>query len=572
MAALARRFAVHLMTVFALVSSLLPGPVAAQSLLGEPRYASVLVDAGNGEVVYSQRADSSRYPASITKMMTLYLAFEALEQGRLTMDDTVLISPRAAAQPPSKLGLRAGETLTVRDAIFALAIKSANDIAVAMAERIGGTESRFASLMTLRAQELGMHNTRYVNASGLPDSRQLTSARDIAVLARALMRDFPQYYDTFGTRTWTFRGRQMNNHNHLLFQMAGVDGIKTGFTNSSGYNLAASAVRGRRRLIAVVLGGPSGAARDRQTRQLLETGFSLMARRDAGEPIQFAANLFETPALSAPIGSVVQGSDADDDDSDGDAVAAILRNPVRAASASTPRVSAPTRLAAIGMQPILQPGDREAPRPTPAPTPPASRAVAAEPTPVREAATAPRSRDRSGLRGEQDASPTRLARRDEDPSRGRNTRNARQSRDEERASSRRGREDDPRTTRLARNDDSRRGSRDDDQRDSRLSGQRAGRDDDARTTRLASRDEDRRGSRQASRERGGFTVQVGAFGSERDARARLSEVQRHLGGADSAVTRADRGQFRARFNGLTEADARAACRRVRGPCMVVGGA
>src|SRR5690606_16498341 len=153
------------------------------------------------------------------------------------------IPPRAAAQPPSKLGRPAGSRITVDDAIRALAVRSANDIAVALAEHVGGSEARFAALMTLRAQELGMTQTRYVNPHGLPDSRQISSARDIAILSRSMMRDFPQYYGYFGQRQWTFDGRSYNNTNGLLHSMPGVDGIKTGYTNASGYNLAASAVR-----------------------------------------------------------------------------------------------------------------------------------------------------------------------------------------------------------------------------------------------------------------------------------------------------------------------------------------
>lgn len=270
----------------------------------QPNYASIVVDASSGEVLYSKRADSPRYPASITKVMTLYLTFEAMAAGKLRADDLIVVSPRAAAQPPSKLGLPAGSTIRVDDAISALAVNSANDISVALAERLGGTEQRFAALMTLRAQELGMRNTRFVNAHGLPDSRQLSTARDIAVLSRAVMRDFPQYYSRFGQRS--FRGH--NNHNRLLHRMPGVDGLKTGFTNASGYNLAASAVRDGRRLIAIVLGGTTGAGRDAHTADLLNAGFSVMARRQRGERIELASMFPErTTQLAAVTPTVEQG-------------------------------------------------------------------------------------------------------------------------------------------------------------------------------------------------------------------------------------------------------------------------
>jgi D-alanyl-D-alanine carboxypeptidase (penicillin-binding protein 5/6) len=273
----------------------------------ETKYAAIVVDAKTGEVLYAKRADAPRYPASITKVMTLYLTFEALSAGKLRLDDRVLISPRAAAQSPTKLGVPAGQTISVSEAMQALSIKSANDVAVAMAEKLGGTESRFAALMTLRAKELGMENTNFANASGLPDSRQLSTARDIAILSRAVMRDYPQYYKLFSQREMTFRGQTMRNHNGLLHRMYGVDGLKTGFTNASGFNLAVSAVRDNRRLIAVVLGGPTTRSRDDNAQDLLLTGFDVIKRRDLGEKITIAQNLFEPEPRGRVQGSIEQG-------------------------------------------------------------------------------------------------------------------------------------------------------------------------------------------------------------------------------------------------------------------------
>ena len=266
----------------------------------ESKYAAIVVDANTGEVLYAKRADALRYPASITKVMTLSLAFEAISEGRLKPTDLITVSARAASQPPTKLGLAAGEQITVDDAMKAIAVKSANDMAVALAEHLGGTEQRFAALMTLRGQELGMSNTRYVNASGLPDSRQISTARDIAILSRAVMRDYPQYYSYFSLRSFTFRGATVGNHNHLLSQMWGVDGLKTGYTNASGYNLAASAVRDGRRLIAVVLGGRSTVTRDDHVEDLLLTGFDVLKRRSLGETITVAQSMFE-PVIEGPI-------------------------------------------------------------------------------------------------------------------------------------------------------------------------------------------------------------------------------------------------------------------------------
>ncbi|HEY9722421.1 MAG TPA: D-alanyl-D-alanine carboxypeptidase family protein, partial [Oscillatoriaceae cyanobacterium] len=259
----------------------------------QPKYASIVVDAKTGEVLYEQNADAHRYPASITKIMTMYLTFEALQEHRLSFDDRLTISPHAAAQAPSKVGLRAGQTISVRDAMKAIAVLSANDMAVAMAEKLGGTEAHFAEMMTAKAKQLGMNNTQYVNANGLPDNRQLTTARDIATLSRAVLRDYPQYYAFFSTREFTYLGRTTRNHNHLLGSMPGVDGIKTGFTNASGFNLAASAVRDDHRLIAVVLGGSSTAARDLHVEGLLDAGFTVIKKRELGQTTTIAQNLRE---------------------------------------------------------------------------------------------------------------------------------------------------------------------------------------------------------------------------------------------------------------------------------------
>jgi D-alanyl-D-alanine carboxypeptidase len=277
-------------------------PAQAEGLFSQPKYAAVVVDANSGEVLYAKRADALRYPASITKIMTLYLTFEALSTGRLNLEDRITISPHAAGMAPSKISTRPGESLSVRQAIEAVTVHSANDVAVALAERVGGSESRFAELMTLRAQELGMANTRFVNASGLPDSRQITTARDIATLSRAIMRDYPQYYSYFGEKSFAFGGKLMTNHNHLLLKMPGVDGIKTGYTAAAGFNLAASAVRDGRRLITVVLGGPSTAARDENVAELLNAGFNVLERRAHGDRITLASAISEPDdSMAGPL-------------------------------------------------------------------------------------------------------------------------------------------------------------------------------------------------------------------------------------------------------------------------------
>jgi D-alanyl-D-alanine carboxypeptidase (penicillin-binding protein 5/6) len=312
----ARRLLGLLALVIIAFASCLAAPASAQipyinMLFNEPRYAAIVVDANTGEVLYEKHADSPRYPASITKLMTLYLTFEALNAGKLSLSDRVPISAHAESMAPTKLGLRVGDSVSVDEAIRAAAVKSANDMAVALAEKVGGTEAKFTALMTLRAKELGMTNTQYVNACGLPDSRQITTARDLAILSRALMRDFPQYYSYFGLHEFTFRGQVIRGHNHLLDSMPGADGLKTGYTATSGFNLAASATQNGRRLIAVVLGGSSVAARDINTEDLLKTGFEVLHRRDLGEKITVAQNLFEAEPTGQVLRPPTEQGDAD---------------------------------------------------------------------------------------------------------------------------------------------------------------------------------------------------------------------------------------------------------------------
>jgi D-alanyl-D-alanine carboxypeptidase len=273
-------------------------PAAAVSLFEQPKYAAFLADADTGEVLYSRQADTQRFPASITKVMTLYLVFERLAAGTLRLDDRVVMSRNAANQRPSKLGLKPGESLTVDQAIRSLATKSANDVSVALAEHVAGSEQEFARLMTVRARELGMKNSRWVNPNGLPDARQVTTARDIFILSQATIRHFPQYYSYYQQQQFVFGNRVMPNHNHLLRTMPGVDGIKTGFTNAAGFTLAASAVRDGRRLIAVVLGGPTRVARDSNVESLLSAGFAVMAARGRGEQVQVADMLAEPGDLN----------------------------------------------------------------------------------------------------------------------------------------------------------------------------------------------------------------------------------------------------------------------------------
>lgn len=244
----------------------------------------IMLDADTGQVLGEENADALTYPASLTKMMTLYLTFEALNQGRITLDQRFPVSAHAAAQAPSKLGLTPGDSVSVRNLILAIVTKSANDAAVVLAEGLGGSEPNFARYMTWKARQLGMAHTWYDNASGLPDSKQLTTARDIARLALALYRNFPREYRYFDTQEFDFRGEIVHGHNHLLEWYQGADGIKTGFINASGFNLAASAVRNGHRLIGVVMGGRTWRSRDKEMAGLLDQGFAALARVPARQP------------------------------------------------------------------------------------------------------------------------------------------------------------------------------------------------------------------------------------------------------------------------------------------------
>ena len=234
-----------------------------------PPTSWIVVDGNTGAVLHTSNPDASRHPASLTKIMTLYLLFERLQERTIKLDTLLRVSEHAAKQAPSKLGLSPGQTIAVEDAIKAVITKSANDVAVTIAENLGGDEIKFAKLMTEKARALGMSHTNYVNASGLPDDDQNSTARDQALLGRAIQERFPHYYKYFSTKEFVYRGMAMRNHNHLLGVVGGVDGIKTGYTRASGFNLVTSVHRDGRYIVAVVLGGHSASERDTQMRELI---------------------------------------------------------------------------------------------------------------------------------------------------------------------------------------------------------------------------------------------------------------------------------------------------------------
>jgi D-alanyl-D-alanine carboxypeptidase len=236
-----------------------------------PPAASIVIDGGNGTVLQASSPDLRCHPASLTKVMTLYLLFERLEAGELHLGDFLTASEHASEQAPSKLDLKPGQTITVENAIKGIVTKSANDAAVVVAESLGRSEENFAKLMTQRAHALGMANTTYVNASGLPDDGQVTTAKDQALLGRAIYERFPRYYKYFSTEAFVYGGEVMRNHNHLLGAVEGVDGIKTGYTRTSGFNLITSVHRDGRHIIAVILGGKTASERDAHMRKLITT-------------------------------------------------------------------------------------------------------------------------------------------------------------------------------------------------------------------------------------------------------------------------------------------------------------
>ncbi|MDQ0999209.1 D-alanyl-D-alanine carboxypeptidase [Phyllobacterium ifriqiyense] len=248
----------------------------------QSKAASIVVDANTGKTLYSSNADAKRYPASLTKMMTLYMLFEAMAAGKVSKSTPIAVSAYAASQPPTKIGFKPGQTISAEAAILSLITKSANDAATAIGEHLGGSEQRFAVMMTNKARQLGMRNTQFRNASGLPDGQQYSTARDLAVLGIALREHFPQYYSYFSTRSFSYRGRRIVGHNRLLGKVEGVDGIKTGYTRMSGFNLVSSVNTGGKKLVAVVMGGSSGGSRDAQMAKLIAQYLPSASRRDGG--------------------------------------------------------------------------------------------------------------------------------------------------------------------------------------------------------------------------------------------------------------------------------------------------
>ncbi|MGY4878690.1 serine hydrolase [Vreelandella aquamarina] len=374
--AIYRSAALIALTILVLLTLALP-----HSAQANPRYAGMMIELESGEVLYAENVDERRYPASLVKMMTLYMTFEALESGRLSLHQPLPVSSQAAAKPAVKLWLPAGSTITVDQAIRALTVRSANDVAAVVAEALGGSESMFALQMTERARELGLTSTTFKNASGLPDSEQVTTARDMLSLAVHLIQDFPQYYHYFSLQSFTFKGTTHKSHNRLVTSYPGVDGLKTGFIRASGFNVATTAVRGNRRLVGIVMGGFTGQSRNEHMADLLDRSFMRAGLRDRGnwlanaefsrEYMRFdgrpSVNTQPTYIASRSVDTVSAGSV-----SNGAAIRAPVPNAsVQNGSAFNSRQSGAardTQVRNVAVREVIEPAPPVTPAPAPSPS------------------------------------------------------------------------------------------------------------------------------------------------------------------------------------------------------------
>jgi D-alanyl-D-alanine carboxypeptidase len=325
-----------------------------------PPFSSIVVDANSGNVLQANAADGLRHPASLTKIMTLYLLFERLDGGKIALDDEMKVSEHASEQAPTKLGLKPGQTIEVEDAIKGLVTRSANDAAVTIAETLGGSEESFAKLMTRKAHALGMSKTVYRNASGLPDDDQVTTARDQSILGRAIQERFPKYYKFFATNEFHYRGSVIRNHNHLLGSVEGVDGIKTGYTRASGFNLVTSIRRGNRHLVAVVMGGHSASSRDGVMRSLLAEH---MDEASTKRTVAAIAEHLEDKSFDDRVAARDPSRDAD--------VTAATADSANAQRDNTAIATLPANTATLPPQAKGAAASAAIPQPTPAPQRPA---------------------------------------------------------------------------------------------------------------------------------------------------------------------------------------------------------
>lgn len=483
-----------------------------------PPYSDFIVDANSGRVMHATNPDELRHPASLTKIMTLYLLFEQLESGRMNLNTPLQVSAHAASMEPSKLGVRPGTTIDVEDAIKAVVTRSANDVAVVIAENIGGSESAFCRLMTQKARALGMSRTTYVDASGLPDDRQITTARDQATLGRAIQDRFPRYYRYFATRSFMWHGVRIGSHNHLMEHMDGVDGIKTGFIRASGFNLVTNLRRDGRHLVGVVMGGRSAHSRDMQMQALLNDNVQMASVRRTAPVVAEARQPAARPQRVATAGSAT------------DAIASVqlpAPSPTRALRAATPlKQRVADADAAVGSNDPLKPV--------------VVHTVAVRQGAVRRAAigrASDEARRQTVAIAPLDLAPV-------------------QSREIQVASA------GPASIPALRQPTPGNG----------ILGVLPARS----ITRSASNDQtaslpaSSSNSLSAARKRSGYIIQVGAFDTQGDAEKRLADARNHakraLGGADpftEKVAKGGKAMYRARFAGLEKNEAEAACKSLK---------
>lgn len=290
--------------ILTLILLCLVGLSPASTCAAGPQYSALIVEYPSLKILHNENSSSFDPPASLTKVMTLYLVFQALDNNKISLNQPLIVSRHAANRQPSKLGLKPNQIITLEEAICGLVTKSANDAATVIAENMATSEDEFAHMMTEQAKALGMKNTRFVNASGVPNTKQITTATDMAILGISILRDFPHYYHYFGLREFNFDGKRFRNHNHLLGKYSGCDGIKTGFTVASGFNLISSAIRDGRRIIGVILGGQTRKSRDQRMMQLLDIGFKKIREQDIQKleslNIEKAGNVPQLSTLPSP--------------------------------------------------------------------------------------------------------------------------------------------------------------------------------------------------------------------------------------------------------------------------------
>lgn len=515
-----------------------------------PAFASIIVDANSGAVLQSSNADGLRFPASLTKVMTLYLLFERLEAGKLSLNSELPVSLHASKQAPTKLGLRPGQTIRVEDAIKGLVTRSANDAAVVIAEAIGGDEDDFAKMMTRKARALGMTRTVYRNASGLPDDDQVTTARDQSILGRAIQDRFPRYYRYFATSSFVFRGRSIRNHNHLLGSVDGVDGIKTGYTRASGFNLITNLRRGNRHLVGVVMGGRSARSRDGVMRNLLAenldkaTGRRTVAAITERNSAEANAAVAEAEARARPSQPVqVQGAvqvaaaAAETHDEPARRPVPTTRSLAAAATAAVPPAQprtdpAPLTNGVIQTRPLgVIPGSTEPMKPIRVKTVQVRShmklASAGQPQVVEAPAANTEATETSGSVSARSELPTQPA----NHGTGQGILGVLPA--------------------------------------SSLSG--AGNHQKVATAEPASQPIQRNGAIKPVASHTGWIVQVGALESESEARQRLEAARDHAKGmlgkanpfTETVITRGDKKLYRARFAGLERDEAEAVCRRLK---------